>query len=90
MERLHALVSGRVQGVGFRAFVAGRARHFGVTGWVRNLDDGRVEAVAEGPRETLESFLAYIWKGPLLSKVHEVNVTWEPATGEFDRFEQTR
>lgn len=90
MERLHVVISGRVQGVGFRAFVVGRARHFELVGWVRNLPDGRVEALAEGPREALESFLAYCHKGPLFSKVTGVEEIWTTATGDLDGFELRR
>ena len=63
------LVSGRVQGVGFRAFAAGAARREGVRGFVRNLADGRVEAVGEGDREALERFQRTLRRGPPLSKV---------------------
>lgn len=90
MERIHVIVTGRVQGVGFRQFVAGRARAHALTGWVRNLPDGRVEAVAEGPRQALETLIAYCWKGPLLSKVSGVEVTWEAPSGAFEGFDVTR
>lgn len=68
------LVSGRVQGVGFRAFAAGAARREGVRGFVRNLADGRVEAVGEGDREALERFQRTLRQGPPLSKVRGIAV----------------
>ncbi|SIN88381.1 acylphosphatase [Sulfurivirga caldicuralii] len=87
MERLHALVSGRVQGVWFRAYTQRKARELGLTGWVRNLPDGRVEVVAEGPRPQLEALAQWLWQGSPLSKVTDVSLSWLPATGEFLRFE---
>jgi acylphosphatase len=63
------LVTGRVQGVGFRAFVERTAREIGVTGWVRNLDDGRVEAYAVGAPEQLDELAARLQQGPRLSEV---------------------
>ncbi|HEU5020387.1 MAG TPA: acylphosphatase [Bryobacteraceae bacterium] len=62
-------MTGRVQGVGFRAFVERTAREIGVTGWVRNLDDGRVEAYAVGAPEQLDELAARLHQGPRLSEV---------------------
>jgi acylphosphatase len=87
MERLHALVSGRVQGVWFRAYTQRKARELGLTGWVRNLPDGRVEVMAEGPRPQLEALAQWLWQGSPLSKVTDVTLSWLPATGEFSQFE---
>ncbi len=84
--RLHAFVSGMVQGVGFRYFVVDAAHDVAAVGWVRNLRDGRVEVVAEGPRPTLETLLAMLRQGPRASRVDEVNVEWETARNEFVRF----
>lgn len=68
-EARRFLVSGRVQGVGFRAFVAEAARAAGVSGWVRNLADGRVEVFAEGEPASLEALAGACARGPLLSRV---------------------
>ena len=68
----HYVVSGRVQGVGFRAFAEKRGQALGLVGRVRNLRDGRVEIVARGELSTLAAFEAQIAKGPLLSRVDEV------------------
>jgi len=84
--RLHAVISGRVQGVAYRYFAEKRAVSLGLTGWVRNLYDGRVEVLAEGERASLEIFLGEIRKGPRLAQVEAVNVSWEEATGEFRGF----
>ena len=84
--RLHAFISGMVQGVGFRYFVLDVANDLGSVGWVRNLRDGRVEVVAEGARPSLEAMLAQFRQGPRAARVDQVEVAWEPATGEFHRF----
>lgn len=84
--RLHACISGRVQGVAFRFFAQHEARVLGLTGWVRNLYDGRVEVVAEGERERLEQFLAELKKGPRLARVEKVEITWEEFRDEFLEF----
>jgi acylphosphatase len=73
---LNLVVSGRVQGVGFRYYAANRARVHGIAGWVRNSYDGRVEIEAEGPRGDLELFLAEIRKGPPASHVTHVSEEW--------------
>jgi acylphosphatase len=84
--RLHVWVSGRVQGVGFRAFVLQSAQIMGLTGWVRNVGDDQVEATAEGSREALERFLKAVKTGPRMSLVEEARQEWEQATGEFPGF----
>ncbi len=86
MERVHIWVSGKVQGVWYRATTVEKARELGLRGWVRNLPDGRVEIVAEGPRGALEKLIAWCHEGPPLAVVDEVKVIWEPYTGEFLNF----
>ena len=88
-SRVHLVITGRVQGVAFRYSTMRKAEKLGVTGWVRNLPDGRVEAVAEGPRETLERFVAWCGKGPSWGRVDGVEATWHPASGEFAAFRVT-
>lgn len=78
-EALHLTIEGLVQGVGFRHALKAQASMLGLTGWVSNLPDGRVEARAEGPRETLETLLAWCHKGPALSKVAKVDSIWGDA-----------
>ena len=85
--RARLLISGRVQGVGYRYATVNAAKRFGLTGWVRNLDDGRVEAVAEGPREKIEELIRWAHQGPPAARVSDVAVAWEPATGEFGGFD---
>jgi acylphosphatase len=88
--RLHAVVDGFVQGVGFRMFVADYARLYGLNGWVRNLYDGRVEVVAEGPYSRLEQLVEKLRTGPRSAFVEEFQKEWLPATGEFAVFEIRR
>ncbi len=87
LARLEASVHGRVQGVGFRVFVATRAAALGLTGWVRNGPSGAVECVAEGPRPDLEALLAALELGPAGARVERVSPRWSAATGSFGRFE---
>ena len=85
--RLQAFVSGAVQGVGFRYFALATANELNLTGWVRNLVDGSVQVVAEGPRGALETFLQKLRQGPRSGRVAEVRVSWFPPQRDFDRFE---
>jgi acylphosphatase len=86
-ERLHAMVDGRVQGVGFRYFVMSTAQELNLTGWVRNRFDGCVEVTAEGPRKDLETLIFFLRKGPRSSFVSSVKTEWQSAIGEFSRFD---
>jgi acylphosphatase len=88
--RLHAFVSGHVQGVGFRAFARDRAEELDLTGWVRNTFEGDVEVVAEGPRDDLERLRDWLRTGPRGSFVTEVRQEWQPPTNEFTTFEIVR
>lgn len=83
------IVTGRVQGVAFRAYARATAREAGVTGWVRNLPDGRVEALVEGDRERVDSMLAWLHKGPPAGRVDKVTVYEEKPTGQFTDFDIT-
>ena len=84
--RLHARVSGRVQGVFYRATTERRARSLGLTGWVRNCPDGTVELVAEGPREICEQLLTYCYQGPPAARVSGIDARWVDARAEFEHF----
>jgi acylphosphatase len=83
-----ALVTGRVQGVGYRFFAERAARELGVRGWVRNLPDGRVEAVAEGDDDALALFLERLRQGPRGARVERVAEEDRPPSG-FPSFEIT-
>ena len=85
-ERLYAVVSGTVQGVGFRYSTQDVAQQLGLLGWVRNRADRTVEVVAEGQRPTLERLLDFLHRGPSGARVTHVNASWSAATGEFKSF----
>ena len=84
--RLHAIVEGMVQGVGFRAFVQQKAVSLNLKGWVRNRWDGSVEVVAEGPHPDLEKLLSALYRGPYAADVRGVTPEWQPASGDFSGF----
>ena len=85
--RAHISIKGRVQGVGFRAYVEYSARQIGeITGWVRNVGYDTVEAIAEGKRETVERLIDAMQQGPRSARVDESKVEWEIPTGEFREF----
>lgn len=85
--RAHCFISGRVQGVFFRADTYDKARDLGLTGWVRNLRDGRVEAVFEGEEEKVKATVDWLWQGSPYSRVEDVEVIWEDYEGVFKAFE---
>ncbi len=87
LERLCVTVHGRVQGVGFRYSVLRKARGLDLSGWVANRPDGGVDVVAEGPRATLETLLAYVQIGPPGASVRSVDAAWQNALGEFLAFD---
>ncbi|MFW5949958.1 MAG: acylphosphatase [archaeon] len=87
--RAHVFVSGRVQGVFFRATTQRTAREHGVDGWVRNLDDGRVEAVFEGPQPAVEAMVEFCHEGSDAAHVESVDVEYEEPSG-LDGFEVRR
>jgi acylphosphatase len=86
IQRLHAVVQGRVQGVNFRSYTARQAAALGLTGWIRNLPDGSVETIAEGPREQLEKYKAYLHIGSPYAVVESVSASYKEASNQFDDF----
>jgi acylphosphatase len=84
--RLHAFVEGDVQGVGYRYFVLENAHSLGLTGWVRNRYDGRVEVLAEGSRSILEVLVDALEQGPRAARVSQVRTEWQAAEGAFSDF----
>ena len=86
-KRIHIFVTGRVQGVFFRQSTRVIAIKNNVNGWVRNLDDGRVEIVAEGEKQNIESLTNWCKTGPANSRVDEFELSEENYTGEFENFE---
>jgi acylphosphatase len=80
------VVEGRVQGVGYRAFVQRKAAQFALTGYVMNLKNGSVRVLVEGSRPAIEELMRDLEKGPPLCHVDNVAVIWRPATGRFTGF----
>ncbi|MFB6117838.1 acylphosphatase [Halosegnis sp.] len=80
--RAHMFISGHVQGVYYRATTRDKARERGVDGWVRNLDDGRVEAVFEGPREAVDAMVKWCHEGSPQARVDDVAVDYTDPEGE--------
>ena len=83
---LHAMIEGRVQGVGFRYFVLEKANNLGLSGWVRNTYDEKVEVWAEGERESLETLLNFLRRGPRSAFVSNLKQSWEEPNQKYQRF----
>lgn len=84
--RAHVLVNGMVQGVFFRSETRRMARRCNVTGWVRNLSDGRVEAILEGEKENVERVIEFCKKGPSSARITATEISFGNYTGKFDKF----
>jgi acylphosphatase len=84
--RAHLYVSGSVQGVFYRSTAKKTADRLGVTGWIRNLPDGRVEVVLEGDEHKTVKMIEWCHEGPVGAEVYSVDVRWEPVKGEFSEF----
>jgi acylphosphatase len=89
MVRAYIVVTGRVQGVFFRAFTQEQAVFLGLFGWVRNMIDGRVEIMVEGERGIIERLIASVKRGPPLAAVESADVEWLDYVGNFDDFRIT-
>jgi acylphosphatase len=86
LKRFQATVHGRVQGVSFRHYTQLEARRLGVTGWVANQRDGTVHVVAEGSEKALQQFEYFLRQGSPAAQVAQLEIFWEPVTGEFTHF----
>ncbi len=87
MEKVHILVKGQVQGVAFRAYTLMAAQQLHVNGFVRNLQDGSVEILAEGDRGSLEKLIEWAYNGSPVARVDDVQVSFSEATGKYDDFQ---
>ncbi|MAG21706.1 MAG: acylphosphatase [Candidatus Diapherotrites archaeon] len=87
MPRINLIVKGRVHGVGFRFFSSRTANSLGLKGIVRNLPNGCVEIIAEGPKPMLDKLLERIRDGPITARVDDVDCKWEEEKNEFSCFE---
>ena len=88
MHQVHLFISGFVQGVGYRNHVQYNAKKLGLKGWTRNLNDRRVEVVAQGDRGILEKLIKMCEKGSLLAEVKDISVEWETPKEKFEGFER--
>ncbi len=86
IARLHIVIEGKVQGVFFRASTIEKSSKLGLTGWVKNCSDGRVEAVFEGETDKIEQVVEWCKKGPPRAVVRNVETIWEQASGDYDSF----
>jgi acylphosphatase len=86
LVRAHVFVTGRVQGVYYRSSTCDEARRTSVRGWVKNLSDGRVEAVFEGDQKDVAKMLLWCTHGPPAAEVTDLQTAWEEPTSEFDSF----
>lgn len=85
--RAHLWITGRVQGVNYRYYTRSEALRLNLTGWVRNLWDGRVEAVFEGEEEAVRKILEWCHVGPPAAQVIDVEIVWEPPSDGFSDFD---
>ncbi|OUS29236.1 acylphosphatase [Gammaproteobacteria bacterium 45_16_T64] len=85
-KRIHAIVSGRVQGVYYRASTQKQAKRLGLSGWVQNLPNGNVEFEAEGNTDIVDQLIDWAHEGPALAKVTEVIVSTQPLNGTEQEF----
>jgi acylphosphatase len=87
LEQVKVVICGRVQGVGFRWWVQKQAQSLKLSGWIKNLDDGRVEVLAQGNKGNLDILLKSLKNGPRFSKVNKIDISWEKEKNEFEGFE---
>ena len=85
--RAHLFVSGLVQGVGYRFYAMRKANAYGVSGFAKNLMDGRVEVVVEGSRSMVEQFISDLKVGPMSAHVSDIRIEWDQPTYEFNGFQ---
>ena len=84
--KAHVVISGFVQGVGYRHFIRSNAQKLGLTGWVANVPDGKVEVLFQGPKEKIEEVILLCRKGAFLAEVEDVDVEWEEIEESFSDF----
>lgn len=86
MKQAHVFISGNVQGIGYRQFVKSNARKLGLTGWVRNTEDGGVEAVFQGEEDMITVIIEQCKKGPFMAEVEHVGFDWEEGEETVEDF----
>ena len=86
-KQIILIIHGRVQGIFFRDSTRRKARKLGLTGWVSNESDGTVKVMAQGEEEKLEALIKWCYNGPMLARVDKIDIEWQEATGQFEKFE---
>ncbi len=89
MHQVHLIISGKVQGVYYRASCQEIAIRYDLKGWVKNLSTGQVEVLAQGKKEKIEKFIAWCNKGPPNATVNNIKIKWQPLNGSYNIFEIT-
>ena len=87
MKQVHLLISGFVQGIGYRSWVRSRARSLGLTGWINNLENGSVETVFQGEEEKIKEMIKLCKEGPPMAEVENIEIQWDQINGEFKDFQ---
>lgn len=87
IKQVILIIHGRVQMVLFRDSTRKRAKQLGLTGWVSNESDGTVKVIAEGDEKELAELIKWCYNGPILARVEKIDVQWQEATGQFDKFD---
>ncbi len=87
MIQAHLIITGYVQGVGYRQFVKTHAKRLGLTGWVQNLPDGSVEVLVQGEKEDIENLIKECRKGPFLAQVKDIKIEWQDIKNRFSDFQ---
>ncbi|MFH0864356.1 MAG: acylphosphatase [Candidatus Gottesmanbacteria bacterium] len=86
MKTAHILITGFVQGIGFRSFIRSQAKKLGLTGWVRNLHNGRVEILVQGEEEKIKKLIEACREGPSMAEVDDLTIEWNEKNEIFDSF----
>ena len=86
LKQVHIIVSGKVQGVFFRAYIEAKAQELGICGRIKNLQDGSVDIIAEGPKDCITKLIEWCYKGPPAAHVENVKVDWDIALAKFSSF----
>lgn len=87
IKHYHLLISGRVQGVGYRASACDKGQQLGINGWVKNMPDGRVEMIIEGEQLKLEQMIAWAKQGPRFADVSHIDISEQSVTGKLSEFQ---
>ena len=85
-KRVHLIITGRVQGVWYRSYTKDKAQKIGLTGWIRNLENGDVEAIFEGEEKAIEEMIVWCYSGSPLAEIDDIQTMYEKFSDEFEEF----